>query len=79
MNIITSQLIHDSGQVEWTPGVHYGYLDQHTVLTKGKTMRDVLRDAFLPLYEKETELNEVIAQMADASPEELEVFFRKNG
>ncbi len=32
MNIITGQLIHDSGRVEWTPGVHYGYLDQHTVL-----------------------------------------------
>lgn len=73
MNIITGQLIHDGGKVEWIPGVHYGYLDQHTVLTPGKTMRDVLRDAFLPLFEKEKELNEVTAKMAEASPEELEV------
>ncbi|AZU62073.1 ABC-F family ATP-binding cassette domain-containing protein [Neobacillus mesonae] len=79
MNIITGQLIHDSGRVEWTPSVHYGYLDQHTVLTPGKTMRDVLRDAFLPLFEKEKELNEVAAQMADASPEELEVLLEKMG
>ncbi|WP_286232013.1 ABC-F family ATP-binding cassette domain-containing protein [Neobacillus mesonae] len=79
MNIITGQLIHDSGRVEWTPSVHYGYLDQHTVLTPGKTMRDVLRDAFLPLFEKEIELNEVTAQMADASPEELEVLLEKMG
>ena len=57
MNIITKQLIHDAGKVEWTPSVHYGYLDQHTVLTPGKTMRDVLKDAFLPLYEQENELN----------------------
>jgi ATPase subunit of ABC transporter with duplicated ATPase domains len=79
MNIITNQLIHDSGRVEWTPGVHYGYLDQHTVLTKGKTMREVLRDAFLPLFEQEKELNEVTSQMADATPEELEVLLEKMG
>ncbi|WP_249652498.1 ATP-binding cassette domain-containing protein, partial [Lysinibacillus sp. D4A1_S13] len=28
MNIITGQLIHDEGRVEWTPGTNYGYLDQ---------------------------------------------------
>ncbi len=50
MNIITGQLIYDTGRVEWTPGVRYGYLDQHTVLTKGKTIRDILNDAFLPLF-----------------------------
>lgn len=59
MNIITGQLIHDQGRVEWTPGTHYGYLDQHTVLTPGRTIRDVLADAFLPLFEKEKALNEV--------------------
>lgn len=79
MKIITKQLIHDSGMVEWTPGVHYGYLDQHTVLTPGKTMREVLRDAFLPLFQKEKELNKVTAQMADASPEELEILLEKMG
>src|SRR6478609_544838 len=72
MNIITGQLIHDTGRVEWTPGVKYGYLDQHTVLTKGKTMRDVLRDAFLPLFEQEKILNEVTEKMETATKEELE-------
>lgn len=42
-------------------------------------MRDVLRDAFLPLFEKEKELNEVTAQMADASLEELEALLEKMG
>ncbi|RDU35830.1 ABC transporter ATP-binding protein [Neobacillus piezotolerans] len=79
MNIITNQLIHDGGKVEWTPGVQYGYLDQHTVLTPGRTMRDVLRDAFLPLFEKERELNEVIAKMAEATPEELEELLERMG
>nr|WP_295969704.1 ABC-F family ATP-binding cassette domain-containing protein [uncultured Bacillus sp.] len=79
MNIITKQLIHDNGKVEWTPNVHYGYLDQHTVLTSGKTMRDVLKDAFLPLYEQESELNDVTSKMADASPEELEKLLERMG
>ena len=79
MNIITKELIHDSGKVEWTPNVHYGYLDQHTVLTPGKTMRDVLKDAFLPLYEQENEFNQVTAKMADATPEELEDLLTKMG
>jgi len=79
MNIITKQLIHDDGRVEWTPGVHYGYLDQHTVLTPGRTMRDVLRDAFLPLYKEEERLNEVIAEMGEASPEELEALLEEMG
>lgn len=72
MGIITGQQIHDTGRVEWLPGTHYGYLDQHTVLEAGRTMRDVLRDAFKPLYIKEQELNDIAAKMADATPEELD-------
>ncbi|WP_214480548.1 ABC-F family ATP-binding cassette domain-containing protein [Bacillus sp. SM2101] len=79
MNIITGQLIHDTGRVEWTPNVEYGYLDQHTVLTPGKTIKDVLNDAFLPLFEQEKQLNEITSQMATASPEELEVLLEKMG
>lgn len=55
MNILTGKLLKDTGKVEWTPRVHYGYLDQHSVLAAGRTIRDILRDAFLPLYEEEKE------------------------
>lgn len=79
MNIITKQLIHDAGKVEWTPNVHYGYLDQHTVLTRGKTVRDILNDAFSALYTVEEQLNEVTTQMSSASPEELTVLLEKMG
>lgn len=72
MNILTGEIIYDEGRVEWLPGTHYGYLDQHTRLQPGRSMFDTLRDAFLPLYKKEEELNEIIAKMADATPEELE-------
>lgn len=73
MGIITGQQIHDTGKVEWLPNTHYGYLDQHTVLTAGRTMRDVLQDAFLPLYKKEEQLNEIAMKMGedDADLEKL--------
>ena len=32
----------DEGKVEWAKNVHVGYLDQHTVLEKGMTIREAL-------------------------------------
>ncbi|SFS62118.1 ABC-F family ATP-binding cassette domain-containing protein [Paenibacillus sp. BC26] len=79
MNILTGKLLKDSGKVEWTPRVRYGYLDQHTKLVPGKTIRDVLKDAFLPLLELERELNDIAGQMADADPDQLEVLLVRMG
>ncbi|WP_145035697.1 ABC-F family ATP-binding cassette domain-containing protein [Paenibacillus sp. Y412MC10] len=79
MNILTGQLLKDSGKVEWTPKIRYGYLDQHTKLTPGKTVRDVLKDAFLPLLELEKEMMEITNKMSDATPEELELLLEQMG
>ncbi|WP_160031916.1 ABC-F family ATP-binding cassette domain-containing protein [Paenibacillus sp. An7] len=79
MNILTGKLLKDSGKVEWTPKVRYGYLDQHTKLTPGETIRDVLKDAFLPLLELEKEMMEITERMSDASPEELEQLLEEMG
>ena len=51
MNIITGKLMPDEGKVEWAKNVRVGYLDQHTALQKGMTIRDVLASAFDFLYE----------------------------
>src|ERR1700730_6862198 len=56
MNIITGALEPDSGKIEWSNRATVGYLDQHTKLTPGKTIRDILRDAFRPLLDLEQEL-----------------------
>ena len=46
LNIITGNLTPDSGKVEWCKHITTGYLDQYSSLTKGKTIYDVLREAF---------------------------------
>jgi len=79
MNILTGKQLKDGGKVEWTPKVRYGYLDQHTNLTPGKTIRDILKDAFLPLLELEQEMNDIAMQMADADPDTLEQLLERMG
>ena len=51
MNIITGKLMPDEGKIEWAKRVRVGYLDQHTVLKPGMTIRDVLASAFDFLFE----------------------------
>ncbi|MGF9825733.1 ABC-F family ATP-binding cassette domain-containing protein, partial [Brevibacillus agri] len=79
MSILTGQNIPDKGRIEWMPKIQYGYLDQHTKLQAGKTIRDVLKDAFLPLLEQEQELMAIGEKMAEASPEELEELLERMG
>ncbi|MGD8191172.1 ABC-F family ATP-binding cassette domain-containing protein [Brevibacillus ginsengisoli] len=79
MSILTGQQMADSGTVEWMPKIEYGYLDQHTKLEAGKTIRDVLKDAFLPLLELEAENMAIAEKMADATPEELEELLERMG
>ncbi len=79
MNIITRQLEPDEGQIEWSKRVRAGYLDQHTVLAKGATIRDVLKDAFQYLFALEAEMLAICDKMGDASSEELEVLLEDMG
>ena len=46
LNIITKKLMPDAGNIKWSSRVTVGYLDQHTVLEKGRTIKEVLQDAF---------------------------------
>ncbi|MGX4585527.1 ABC-F family ATP-binding cassette domain-containing protein [Paenibacillus chitinolyticus] len=72
MNIITGKLQPDDGKVEWSKRMRVGYLDQHAVLSKGMTIRDVLKGAFQYLFDMEQEMNGMYEKMADVTPEELE-------
>ena len=79
MNMITGSLVPDEGKIEWAKNVRAGYLDQHTVLTPGQTIRDVLSSAFDFLYEMEAQMNEICEKMGEATPEELEKYMEDLG
>lgn len=79
LNIITGQLTPDEGKVEWSNRVNVGYLDQHSVLTKGKTIRDVLREAFQKMFDMEAEMLGLYDKMGEATPEELDKMMEEVG
>ena len=79
MNIITGSLEPDAGKVEWAKKVRVGYLDQHSVLQKGMTIRDVLRGAFRYLVDLEAEMNGMYEKMGSVEPDELERLLEEVG
>lgn len=79
LNIVTGKLQPDEGKIEWAKHVRVGYLDQHTVLEKGMTIRDVLNGAFAYLFDMEAEMNRMFEQMGEATPEEMERLLEETG
>ena len=79
MNIITGKLMPDEGKIEWAKNVRVGYLDQHTVLQKGMSVRDVLSSAFDFLFDMEKEMNEICDKMADADEKQMEQYMEDLG
>ena len=79
MNIITGKLMPDEGKIEWSKNVRVGYLDQHTVLEKGQTIRDVLASAFSYLFELEAQMNAYYGEMADCDEDRMNFLLGETG
>ena len=73
MNIVTGKLMPDEGKVEWAKNVHAGYLDQHAVLEKGMTIRDVSKICIRSVcFRKNSRMNEICDLLGTADEEEME-------
>lgn len=79
LNIVTGKLMPDEGKIEWAKNVRVGYLDQHTVLEKGMTIRDGLKSAFSYLFELEERMNAICDSLGEASPEEMDTMMEELG
>ena len=79
MNIITGKLQPDEGKVEWAKRGRVGYLDQHAVLEKGMTVREVLKNAFSFLFELEEQMNGICDRLGDAPEGEMEAMMEELG
>ncbi len=79
LNIITGELMPDEGNIIWCKGVTIGYLDQSSTLTKGKTIRDALREAFADMFQKEQEMQKLYDSIADCTDEEMEKLMEEAG
>ena len=70
LNIIMGNILPDDGRIEWARHANVGYLDQHSVLKKGMTIRDVLRTAFDSMYDLEAEMLKLYEDMANVTSDE---------
>lgn len=64
LNIITGSLQPDEGKVEWSKHVTVGYLDQHSTLKPGMSIRSALHEAFRHMFDLEKEMLAIYDQMA---------------
>ena len=71
LNIITGAISPDAGKVEWCKRITTGYLDQHTKLEKGLTIRQFLQTAFGHMYDLEQEMYKMYEKMGDCTEEEM--------
>lgn len=79
LNIITGKLQADELEIEWAKRVRVGYLDQHSSLKDGMTIRQVLRDAFSYLYDIEEEINNIYGKMGQVDEEEMDSLLKEAG
>jgi len=71
LNIITGKITPENGTVEWCRNISTGYLDQYSTLSKGKTIFDVLKEAFSYLSELEEKMLSLYEKMSDCTEEEM--------
>lgn len=71
INILTNNLVPDEGKVIWSKHVTTGYLDQYTTLTSGKTIREVLREAFDEMFQLEKQMMNMYEEMCDCTEERM--------
>lgn len=79
LNIVTGKLQPEEGKVEWCNRITTGYLDQHVSLAKGKSIKQVLEEAFLSLFDLEKEMLTIYEKMCDTSETEMDKMMQDVG
>jgi len=79
MHIVTDHLEPDEGSIQWTRGISAGYLDQHTILKAGLSIRGVLAQAFDFLNRKQSRLDEIYTLLCDADEDTMTALMEEMG
>lgn len=71
IRICSGEVIPDSGQVRWQPGVSVGCMDQHGETPRELSIAGFLKSAFVKLYQLEARMEELYSKCAE-NPELME-------
>ena len=70
LKLLDKQISPDSGKVSWVPHKKVGYLDQYAKIDPKLSVKTYLYDVFLPLFEKEKEMERLYQSVVNLSLEE---------
>lgn len=68
MNLISKNLIPDSGTIKWENGVTYSYLDQHLKVNTDLSIYDYLITTFKDLFDREKKMNDYYKMLETCDP-----------
>ena len=71
MNIISSKVMQDEGEVKWLNGIRWGYLDQHANIDRTLTVMQYLETSFQHLFELNTRLDALYESMGTTEDMDL--------
>lgn len=77
MNLIARNLIPDKGSIEWMKQVKYAYLDQLLKVKTDVSIYAYLTEVFVPLLEKEKEMNRYYEALCTASEKDYDMLLLK--
>lgn len=80
-NILTGKLLPDDGTVKYNSSMTVGYLNQHSELKEGESIKATLRTAFQKLYDLEKQMLTLSDKLSrtDLSEEDMNVTLKKIG
>ena len=79
MSVVTGKLMPDEGKIEWAKNVQIGYLDQHSVLEEGTSIRDALKGAYDHLFDMEKRMNEICDLLTTADESAMDELMEELG
>lgn len=70
LKMLTKEVLYDKGELNINPNVKIGYLDQHALIDRDKSVMDYLRESFQSLFDADKKLELTYEKMASASTDE---------
>ena len=77
MKLIAGKLIPDSGTIIWDNNKSFSYLDQHLEVTTNVTIEEYLYTVYNPLFQKETEMNDLYNSLAEVDESKYDKILNK--
>ncbi len=79
LDILTGKLVPDDGKLYLPSSINIGYLDQHSQLKEGYSIRESLKQAFTELFQAEERMLHIADELCMADKDKSEMLIKEYG